>query len=199
MQRQLEEMERQAADMGSDKSPAAAAAAAAAAGASASTPSGASSSGGALGSSPAAAQTDELSVFVGNLDEGTQVEDLQDHFRSCGAINRITILCDKWTGKPKGYAYVEFVNKEAVELALSFADTMLRGRPISVVPKRQNVPKFMLRGGGRGGPRGGGRGGGGGGGRGGGPPRGGGGFVPRGRGGPPRGGGGGYRGRFSPF
>lgn len=49
------------------------------------------------------------SVYVGNVDYGTAPEELQAHFASCGTIDRITILCDKWTGKPKGYAYVMFV------------------------------------------------------------------------------------------
>jgi RNA recognition motif-containing protein len=52
---------------------------------------------------------DSRSVYVGNVDYGTAPEELQAHFASCGTIDRITILCDKWTGKPKGYAYVMFV------------------------------------------------------------------------------------------
>ncbi|KAF9969859.1 cytoplasmic RNA-binding protein, partial [Modicella reniformis] len=53
---------------------------------------------------------DARSVYVGNVDWGSTPEELQAHFQSCGTINRITILCDKWTGHPKGYAYVEFAD-----------------------------------------------------------------------------------------
>ena len=36
------------------------------------------------------------------VDFGATAEELQQHFKSCGTINRITILTDKWTGQPKG-------------------------------------------------------------------------------------------------
>ena len=45
---------------------------------------------------------DGRSVYVGNVDYTTTPEELQNHFKSCGSINRVTILCDKFTGHPKG-------------------------------------------------------------------------------------------------
>ncbi len=53
--------------------------------------------------------SDMRSIYVGNVDYGTAPEELQAHFASCGTIDRVTILCNKWTGKPMGYAYVMFV------------------------------------------------------------------------------------------
>jgi len=47
---------------------------------------------------------DSRSVFVGNVDYSATPEEIQSHFRSCGSINRVTILLDKFTGQPKGYA-----------------------------------------------------------------------------------------------
>lgn len=46
---------------------------------------------------------DARSVFVGNVDYAATPEELQAHFASCGTILRVTILCDKVTGHPKGY------------------------------------------------------------------------------------------------
>jgi polyadenylate-binding protein 2 len=46
---------------------------------------------------------DARSVFVGNVDYAATPEEIQNHFRSCGSINRVTILLDKFTGQPKGY------------------------------------------------------------------------------------------------
>jgi len=46
---------------------------------------------------------DMRSVYVGNVDYGGSLEELQAHFNSCGTINRVTILCDRYTGKPKGF------------------------------------------------------------------------------------------------
>jgi polyadenylate-binding protein 2 len=45
---------------------------------------------------------DSRSVFVGNVDYGASPEEIQDHFKACGSINRVTILLDKFTGQPKG-------------------------------------------------------------------------------------------------
>ncbi|KAF4551820.1 RNA recognition motif-containing protein 1 [Elsinoe fawcettii] len=132
---------------------------------------------------------DSRSVFIGNVDYAASPEEIQSHFGSCGAINRVTILLDKFTGNPKGYAYVEFAEPNLVANALVLNESVFRGRNIKVTPKRTNLPG-MTRGRGRGGGGGfrGGRGGGGfgygappyGGGRGGG--YGGGGYAPRGGG-----------------
>jgi polyadenylate-binding protein 2 len=45
---------------------------------------------------------DARSVFVGNVDYSAGPEEIQAHFQSCGSINRVTILLDKFTGQPKG-------------------------------------------------------------------------------------------------
>ena len=46
---------------------------------------------------------DARSIFVGNVDYGASPEEIQSHFQSCGSINRVTILLDKFTGHPKGF------------------------------------------------------------------------------------------------
>lgn len=45
---------------------------------------------------------DSRSVFVGNVDYAASPEEIQDHFKECGSINRVTILLDKFSGQPKG-------------------------------------------------------------------------------------------------
>lgn len=95
---------------------------------------------------------DARSVFVGNVDYGASPEEIQAHFQSCGSINRVTILLDKFTGHPKGYAYVEFTEPRLVEAALELNESEFRGRNLKVVPKRTNLPGMTRgRGGGRGG------------------------------------------------
>ena len=46
---------------------------------------------------------DNRSIFVGNVDYAASPEEIQAHFQSCGSINRVTILLDKFTGHPKGF------------------------------------------------------------------------------------------------
>ncbi|KAI0771908.1 hypothetical protein BD413DRAFT_546947 [Trametes elegans] len=104
------------------------------------------------------AAADGRSIYVGNVDYAATPEEIQQHFQACGTINRVTILCDKFTGHPKGYAYVEFAEAEHVDAALAMDNSLFRGRLIKVTPKRTNIPGFN-RGRGRGGYRGGFRGG----------------------------------------
>ncbi|KAJ3131288.1 Polyadenylate-binding protein 2 [Physocladia obscura] len=96
---------------------------------------------------------DNRSVYVGNVDYSSTPEELQYHFQACGTINRITILCDKWTGHPKGFAYVEFADAMSVPIAVTLNESLFKGRLIKVTAKRTNFPAFM-RGGYRGVPRG---------------------------------------------
>ncbi len=66
------------------------------------------------------------------MDYAATPEELQQHFASCGSINRITILCDKFTGNPKGYAYVEFADSSYADTALALNESLFRGRLIKV-------------------------------------------------------------------
>ena len=95
---------------------------------------------------------------MGQVDYEVTPEELQAHFQGCGTINRVTILCDKFTGRPKGFAYVEFLETASVENAVKLDNSLLKGRAIKVTHKRHNVHGFT-RGRGRGGFRGRGRGG----------------------------------------
>ncbi|EMR09143.1 hypothetical protein PNEG_02486 [Pneumocystis murina B123] len=92
---------------------------------------------------------DSRSVYVGNVDYGATPEEIQAHFQTCGTINRVTILCDRYSGHPKGFAYIEFSEPRLVAHALVLNESLFRGRLLKVVPKRTNLPG-MSRGRGRG-------------------------------------------------
>jgi len=83
---------------------------------------------------------DNRSIYVGQVDYGATAEELEQHFHGCGAVNRVTILCDKFTGHPKGFAYIEFAEKESVDASMALEGSMFRSRQIKVMPKRTNKP-----------------------------------------------------------
>ncbi|KAM4053999.1 polyadenylate-binding protein 2-B isoform 2-T3 [Anomaloglossus baeobatrachus] len=85
-------------------------------------------------------EADARSIYVGNVDYGATAEELEAHFHGCGSVNRVTILCDKFTGHPKGFAYIEFSDKESVRTSMALDESLFRGRQIKVVPKRTNRP-----------------------------------------------------------
>jgi polyadenylate-binding protein 2 len=85
-------------------------------------------------------EADGKSIYVGNVDYGATAEELEQHFHGCGSVNRVTILCDKFSGHPKGFAYIEFADKDSVITAMALDDSLFRGRQIKVTPKRTNRP-----------------------------------------------------------
>ena len=107
-------------------------------------------------------------IFVGNLSYQTTEDDLRAAFQAYGAIERVSIVTDRDTGQPRGFAFVEMTNSaEAASAINGLNGTELNGRAMNVNearPKPQGGGGGGYRGGGGGGGRGG-RGGGGGGSR----------------------------------
>lgn len=66
------------------------------------------------------------------MDYSCTPEEVQQHFQSCGTVNRVTIRTNKY-GQPKGYAYVEFLEAEAVEQAILLNESELHGRQLKVI------------------------------------------------------------------
>nr|CAG4645878.1 EOG090X0FQT [Lynceus sp. MCZ IZ 141354] len=87
-------------------------------------------------------EIDARSVYVGNVDYDATAQELEQHFHGCGSINRVTILCNKYDGHPKGFAYIEFADKDSVQTAMALDESLFRGRQIKVNPKRTNKPGF---------------------------------------------------------
>lgn len=88
------------------------------------------------------ASVDKLSIYVGQVDYSTTPEELLSHFEPCGQVERVTINCDKFTGRPKGFAYLEFQSEEAVQNALKLDGSSFKGRNLKVTRKRVNDPNF---------------------------------------------------------
>eukprot|EP00635_Sarcinochrysidales_sp_CCMP3193_P005973 CAMPEP_0118896114 /NCGR_PEP_ID=MMETSP1166-20130328/4139_1 /TAXON_ID=1104430 /ORGANISM="Chrysoreinhardia sp, Strain CCMP3193" /LENGTH=241 /DNA_ID=CAMNT_0006835167 /DNA_START=66 /DNA_END=792 /DNA_ORIENTATION=+ len=84
--------------------------------------------------------SDETSIFVSQVDYDATPEELQNHFATCGTINRVTILCDRFTGRSKGYAYVEFEKQDSVQNALLMDGSIFKGRQLKIAAKRANLP-----------------------------------------------------------
>ena len=111
-------------------------------------------------------------IFVGNLSYQTTQDDLNAAFAAYGAVERVTIVTDRDTGQPRGFAFVEMTEKRDAETAISQLNgAEINGRALNVNEARPKPTGGSGFGGGRGGSGGGGgrgRGGSGGGGGGGG-------------------------------
>jgi cold-inducible RNA-binding protein len=100
-------------------------------------------------------------IFVGNLDFNVSEDELRNLFAAYGAVDRVTILTDRDTGRSRGFGFVEMTNAEEGDKAIAALNgTQLSGRTLNVNEAR---PKAERAGSGGGGGRDrGGRGGGGG-------------------------------------
>jgi RNA recognition motif-containing protein len=105
-------------------------------------------------------------IFVGNLSYQTTQDELFNAFAAYGNVERVSIVTDRDSGQPRGFAFVEMTEARDAETAISQLNgAELNGRALNVNEAR---PKTEGGGGGRGfggggGGRGGNRGGGGGG------------------------------------
>jgi RNA recognition motif-containing protein len=117
-------------------------------------------------------------IFVGNLDFGATESSIRTLFEAHGAVDRVSLITDRDTGRSRGFGFVEMPDDGEAERAIAALNgANVGGRQINVNEARPREA-----------------GGGGGGGRGFGGGGGGGGFRPRSGGGPGGGGGGGNRG-----
>ncbi|XP_013141956.1 PREDICTED: nucleolar protein 12-like [Papilio polytes] len=67
----------------------------------------------------------KFSIFIGNLPFALEDEALQQKFQQCGDIESVRIIRDKKTSAGKGFGYVNFKSKDAVELALALSEEEL--------------------------------------------------------------------------
>jgi cold-inducible RNA-binding protein len=98
----------------------------------------------------------ELRLFVGNLSFQTMENDLQDYFAQAGQVNGVNLMMDKFTGKSRGFAFVEFANGADAEKAVTmFHGKEFQGRALTVniARPREDRPPRMSGGGGGGGYR----------------------------------------------
>jgi RNA recognition motif-containing protein len=102
-------------------------------------------------------------LYVGNLPFSASEGDLESIFAQYGQLDSVTIVRDRDSGQPRGFAFVEFGDDAAAEAAIAGTNGMqVGGRALMVNEARPQAPRTGGGGGGRGG-FGGGRGGAGGG------------------------------------
>lgn len=96
-------------------------------------------------------------LFVGGLSWGTTEDSLRNFFSPAGTVVSATVITDKYTGKSKGFGFVEMSSEEEAQQAKDqFNGQELDGRAITVSDARPQQPREnRFGGGGRGGNRGG--------------------------------------------
>jgi RNA recognition motif-containing protein len=97
-------------------------------------------------------------LYVGNLSFQTTEEELNGIFSQFGAVESVTIITDRDTGRSKGFGFVVMEQADADKAIEQLNGSQLGGRNLTVNEARPMVKReFSDRGRGRGGGGGGGR------------------------------------------
>ena len=83
-----------------------------------------------------------MNIYVSNLSFNIQDEDLRDLFASYGAVTSAKVISDKFTGKSRGFGFVEMSDEEASRQAIAeLNESTQDGRNIRVTEARPREEK----------------------------------------------------------
>jgi RNA recognition motif-containing protein len=76
-------------------------------------------------------------LFVGNLSYATTEADLRAYFGAVAPPSQVVLPVDRETGRPRGFAFVEFADRAHAEQAIQrFNGQVFNGRPLAVSEAR---------------------------------------------------------------
>jgi cold-inducible RNA-binding protein len=76
-------------------------------------------------------------LFVGNLAYSTTEVDLRTYFSAVAPPSQVVLPVDRETGRPRGFAFVEFIDRAHAEQAIQrFNGQPFNGRPLAVSEAR---------------------------------------------------------------
>jgi RNA recognition motif-containing protein len=81
-------------------------------------------------------------IFVGNFSFSTTEEDLRQWFAAYGAVDSVSVVTDRDTGRSRGFGFVEMTNNgeaESAITALNGSDS--GGRPLTVNEARPKAER----------------------------------------------------------
>lgn len=93
-----------------------------------------------------------MNIFAAKLSFDTQSDDLREAFEEFGEVSSASVITDKFTGKSKGFGFVEMPNDEEARKAITeLNDSELDGRTIVVKKAEPREDRGSSGGGGGGG------------------------------------------------
>jgi RNA recognition motif-containing protein len=94
-----------------------------------------------------------MNIYVGNLSFGVSEENLRQAFEAFGKVSSATIIKDKYSGQPRGFAFIEMPDQAEARAAIENLNGKdILGQPMNVNEARPRTDRG--RSGGQGGHRG---------------------------------------------
>ena len=78
-------------------------------------------------------------IYVGNLSYNSTREDVASLFAQYGAVAAVDMIMDRFTGKPRGFCFVEMENAEAAIAALNGKE--FDGRKLNVNEAKERTTR----------------------------------------------------------
>ncbi len=92
-----------------------------------------------------------MNIYVGNLSFEVTEDDLRAAFEAFGAVETASVVMDKFSGRSRGFGFIEMSTSDEAQAAISGLDgSDLKGRNLKV---NEAKPRNDSRGGGGGGRR----------------------------------------------
>ena len=83
-------------------------------------------------------------LYVGNLPYKTTSEQLQQMFAAAGSVTSATVISDKFSGRSKGFGFVEMATDDEASNAINmFNGNEMEGRKLIVNEARPMTPRPM--------------------------------------------------------
>ncbi len=92
-----------------------------------------------------------MNIYIGNLSSDTTEDDLRHDFEGYGQVENVKIIKDKYTGEPRGFAFVEMPTKAEALSAIEGLNGKELQENALVVNEARPRPGGGRGGGGRGG------------------------------------------------
>ena len=84
-----------------------------------------------------------MNIYVGNLPYQLTEDELKETFEEFGEVESAKIIMDKYSGRSKGFGFVEMPNDEEAKQAIeSMNDVDVKGRNIRVNQARERNENF---------------------------------------------------------
>jgi RNA recognition motif-containing protein len=87
-------------------------------------------------------------VYVGNLNFDTTQSGLQELFEAHGQVAKVNLVTDRYSGRPRGFAFVEMMTEEGATAAIGALNGQdVDGRTLKVDRAKPREPRGADRGG----------------------------------------------------
>ena len=83
-----------------------------------------------------------MNIYVGNIAFRATSDDLRQLFEQYGVVAKVTLITDRYTGRSRGFGFVEMPDAEEAQAAIAaLHGAKLFGRPLTVNEAKPREPR----------------------------------------------------------